>query len=64
MTEYEIARNQFIPAAVMYADKKYSKPKGKGDLEEYYNQWNRAFFGEMERLWAEYNTCPACGRPK
>ncbi len=50
---YILKRNTLIGSAVKHADNVVGKkPKG-GNSNEWANAWNRAYFGEMDRLAKE-----------
>jgi len=52
LNTYEIARNELIPVAVKYANKRHGDhgPKGQEDRETWAAEWNRTYHSKMNRL--------------
>lgn len=51
--EYVIARNELIPSAAQVADFRHGKHAPLNDKDSWYEAWNIAFLGEMDRLALE-----------
>lgn len=49
--DYIMARNRLIPLAEKFAEE---QAKGLTHFEERRMVWNKAFLGEMDRLWREH----------
>jgi hypothetical protein len=50
--KYQEERNKLIPYAEAHADRiSGKKPKDLTFMDDWNAKWNRAFFGEMDRLW-------------
>ena len=51
--KYEKARNELIPAAVIYANERNGAHAPTADTYTWYNAWNMSFLGEMDRMARE-----------